>query len=675
MKSNASILGRARDDHGGALVIFAVFLPVLILIATFVVDVGNWFEHTRHLQMQVDAGALAGGGLFTSCFTDSAAGNAAIQNEVRKYAGATDASYNRQIGGSNQGTVTIRINRKTYEVAGPGPDDTIEAEPCSAGMIDVKGTEANLPWFFGLVPGSVVPAINARARVRIYGVSSRGGNLPIAAPDNHVQTAEARFVDEDTGALLASTPLLAAGTSNGLDIFRSSAPASVPVGPANQNIGVRIVLSNNTSTTCGEFLVECYDTSRPNGGVLYLRGWSAAGTSPALPAPPLVRRVSLLPAPGFCTSSAFFSDRAPCSRLLVRAWVAASSNASIWANPPGCNNQTNCRVPLTNTGPGVWETQGNNYVPIPAGTDDRFDIRLSWEQTTPNPPCRNGGSNTCKGWLESQAPVQRTFGGVIDLSGPIKVAAVTDAAGAPVDSVERPASGTTTYGLNVSVGVIPNYENARTASDPVVALRVAKEIDAGGTSTSQNQSIDCDPNWSNLRDEITNGCRPQYTVNHGTPCVDHNVLWSTPQPWNCVKVETGGAAGQVTQGITERILRGGTCGDHPNNWSMFPNFPVGDTRVAPVMLTIFGAFGGQGQTTVPVTGFATFYITGWPRGGGNRKQQAYCPGDDGPVPKGYILGHFIDYVDTFGTSGGTDSCPFLDPSYSGLGSCFTVITD
>ena len=39
---------------------FVVFLPVLLLFVTFVIDVGNWFEHKRHLQLQADAAALAG---------------------------------------------------------------------------------------------------------------------------------------------------------------------------------------------------------------------------------------------------------------------------------------------------------------------------------------------------------------------------------------------------------------------------------------------------------------------------------------------------------------------------------------------------------------------------------------------------------------------------------------
>src|SRR5262245_66379765 len=88
---------------------------------------------------------------------------------ARRYAGDPGASspYNSQVGGTNQGTTTILINSKTYAAGGPGPDDTVEAGPCEARMVDVKATEANLPLFLGVVPRflspRVLPAINAPA--------------------------------------------------------------------------------------------------------------------------------------------------------------------------------------------------------------------------------------------------------------------------------------------------------------------------------------------------------------------------------------------------------------------------------------------------------------------------------------------------------------------------------
>ena len=78
------------------------------------VDIGNWWVHKRHLQLQVDAAALAGGALFGECFTDPAAANTAIQNEATRFGGAAGSSYNGQVGGANKGTITLLYQSKTY---------------------------------------------------------------------------------------------------------------------------------------------------------------------------------------------------------------------------------------------------------------------------------------------------------------------------------------------------------------------------------------------------------------------------------------------------------------------------------------------------------------------------------------------------------------------------------
>ncbi len=690
-----SHLGRHLvSETGGVIVMVAVWLGTLLLLASFVIDIGNWFEHKRHLQLQADAGALAGGGLFTQCF-GGAGGNSAISDEVRRYSGAYSGAYNEQVGNANRGTITTRLNRLAYERGGTPDTDFVDgAPPCTAGIVDVKMTEANLPFFFGAA-GSLVPAINARARVSFRLVTTRGGSLPIAAPDNNVVRAEARFVDEDNpgGPLLGSAELFQSGTSNGLIVWSSQShtPASVVAGNA-RNIGVRIVLSGNTSLDCSQLLVECYDASRPEGGLAYLRGWSSSGSG-AAPAPPLAREVSLFPVVGFCTSSAFYSNRIPCSAVGVRAVIdigaRSPQSVDIWAEGGDCVQGGNSRCHLEfQASQGLWETTGQTtgnpqkrHVGIAVGSDDRFPITLHWEITdgvVGVDPCTNGTNNPCKGpFVPGGAAIQRTFGGAIDLSGPIKLVSVIDPlTGVPVDNLEQ--SGTARE-LDVSVGVIPNYQNAKDINDPVVSLRVANEEGDEGDFNSRNKSIDCDPDWPKLSDEIKNGCRPQYTRNTGTPCPAQNVLWTTPQPWNCVKVETGAATGQVSQGMTARILQGGTCAQHPNNWLMYPNLPLGDTRIVSIILTAFGAFGGQGSGVVPVTGFANFYVTGWAGlGASQRRNLPECRGpgdtDDGPVPKGYILGHFINYADSWNSGGGTDPCPFLDPNYSGVGSCVAVLT-
>jgi uncharacterized membrane protein len=52
-------LQRIRDaahrEEGGVLVLWAILTPGMIFLFLLVVDVGNWYVHKRHLQMQADA--------------------------------------------------------------------------------------------------------------------------------------------------------------------------------------------------------------------------------------------------------------------------------------------------------------------------------------------------------------------------------------------------------------------------------------------------------------------------------------------------------------------------------------------------------------------------------------------------------------------------------------------
>ena len=137
------------------------------------------------------------------------------------------------------------------------------------------------------------------------------------------------------------------------------------------------------------------------------------------------------------------------------------------------------------------------------------------------------------------------------------------------------------------------------ATDPVIELRVVG---------SQNQSIDCDPDQPNLRDEIENGCEPTYKINPSFNCPAYNALWGLPQPWKCVKTQTGGAVGQVEHGMKDRILGGANSCTAPINW---PNFEPGDPRIVPLIITPFGSFSGSGNDIIPVLDFGAFYVVGW----------------------------------------------------------------
>ena len=654
--TSSGVVVAFKRENGGVLVMVALILPVLILFVSFVVDVGNWFEHKRHLQLQADAAALAGGGSFLLPCAD-----APIETEARKYAGDPTqvTRFNQQVPPTADANIHVLINSTDFWNNG-GVDYSDGGPPCAAKMVDVKITESNLPFFFGL-GAHFVPAINAHARVEIQALNTGGGALPVGVPDVNPTSARAWFVNEATGEVLASTPLTNGAPAGGLSIWDNSA-SPVPVPISGARIGVRVAFGGGTSTTCGDLLVQCYDLTSGNG-IVHARGWSSAGSG-AQPNPPLARSVTLFP--GTCTDP-YFSAGAACT-IGVRADVdfggdPALVGAKLEATVGGTTH------PLTySAATGLWESTGANFFTL-AGAGP-VNVALDWEETigtVGSDTCKTTGGNKCKGTF---GVVQRSFIATEARSGPIKLVQIWDGGGFWANSFQQG----TTQNLVVKIGIVANLANAQSESDPVVSLRVI-----GG---SQNQSLDCDPNYSKLKDELAFGCRPQYTKNTGTACPGGaSSLWSTPQPWPCVAVQTGGATNQVPAGLNQRVLGSEKPSICPplgepghNNWSMFddPGLPPGDPRIVQVFLTPFGSFDGSGNTTVPVTNFATFYVTGWTAQGGGFANPCEGNGDD-PVPNddaGYIVGHFIKYVFALNSGGGSgELCDFTS-----FGSCVAVLT-
>ena len=634
-------LGRGREE-GGALVMFVVFLPVLVLFVVFVVDVGNWFVHKRHLQLQADAGALAGGGSFTyPCSNDT------IVDRARTYAGDPSASapYNLQVPPTDGSNVHVLINSSDYWNEG-GTDYSDGGPPCAARMVDVKITEANLPWYFRI---ATVPAINARARVEIQGLFQMGGALPVAVPDVEPTVARAFFVDEATGTVLASTLLTKTGTSSGMTVWDNAAvPLSVPIQASH--IGVRIALGGGSSTDCGGRFVACYDAGSANG-IVYVRGWSSSGSG-AQPNPPIARDVRLFA--GSCPDAYFHAAGASCT-VGVSAVVDFGTNdpvgelgASLTAVVGGVSR------PLTyDAGTGRWVSAGTDTFGI-APAAGPLPVELRWAETKGQATiagkvedCKPNG-NKCVGTF---GVVQRTFSASEARSGAIKVAEVSEGGVPGASSFELG----TNRELVVRIAVAGNLVNATGVNDPLVVLRV---------TGSQNQSVDCDPALPNLREEIRYGCAPQYAINEGSACpATAPTLWASAQPWTCTAVQTGGAIGQVEQGLRDRILGGAAQCTSPNNWASFPDLPPGDPRIVPVFITPFGTFTGSGNDVVPVKNFGAFYVTGW--------FSSPCSGDD-PVPdRGYIVGRFIKYAFSLNSGGGSgELCDF-----DAFGSCIAVMTD
>jgi Putative Flp pilus-assembly TadE/G-like len=625
---------RLGDEQGGILVLFGLLLPFFLLLGAISVDVGNWYVHKRHLQTQVDAAALAGGGLFGTCFSNPSGGNAAIQDEATKYAGDLPGSlYNTQVGSPIKGTVTILYQSPTFAAGGPGPDDTETQGPCDTPslMFDVKGTEAQLPLIFRFPGLPWVNAINARARVQLRTVESMRGLLPVAVPDPRFNFAFAEFVDETTGTLLATAELQKAGTSGGLQLWSTPADASVPISTPHVGVRIRLVGGTDPTAGCSQLYVECYDAESANGAV-HVRGFDPGAAAPA------VRDAWLLP--GSCAPDAYFA-LADCSAGIqadvdlgpLYPLTGTDVSTEVWATVDGGGT-----YPLT---PGAtsgtvttWTLAGG--LPLAGGGPHDVGLEWRWEQTSGTwngLACKSGGNNPCEAERDFGV-VQRGFVATPERSGSLQRLQISS--GLTSSGANSFAYGTASVG--VSIAVTGNLSVQSQATDPVIKLRVVG---------SQNQSIDCDPAIPNLRDEIAQGCAPYYKLNPSLACPSYPVLWTTPQPWPCVKTQTGGSVGQVSQGLEDRILGGTNSCTAPINW---PNYDPDDPRIVPLIITPFGSFSGSGNDVVPVIDFATFYVVGWGGPGGDP-----CPGAE-PVPKGFIAGHFIKYIPPNPTATGTAVC-------------------
>ena len=613
-----------RDERGSVLMFVAIGLPVLLAVFAIALDVGNWFVHHRVLQNQVDAAALAGGSLFVNCF--NGVGSAPMITEAAKYAGGT---YNLQYGGALKGTESFAYNSTTFP-SGVG-SDTINSDPCVTPYeFDVKGSEQNLPLIFGsLLPGSTpLSHIDAHARVQLKQATIFGGLLPLAVPSPSPNFAFASFVDETTGAVPAGCPapcqleLLQNGTSGSTQLWAPAAGSALTF-PIPAKLGVRIRLVGGTVKTaaCGQPLVDCYDGSSANG-LVFVRGWDGSATAPD------VHNAWLLP--GSCAPDSYFAPSL-CSAgvqaevdlgnrpLPPTPGVTASVTASV--NGSGSYPLTKGALVSGTASTYTWTLLSG----MPLMTTGPHDISLTWAWSQ-SAGTWNGRTCPCSD-SGSFGNVQRAFVADNDVrSGPIQEVQVGELGVSTFGANSFKAG--TTHSLFVTLGTLGTLKIQSQASDPVISLKVRG---------NQGQEANCDPAIPNIRDELAQGCGPTYTINTGAACPNQTTLWNSQQPWDCVAVQVGNNAGQITQGWNLRILgnkNASTC-TVPNTW---PNTTASPSRVVNLFLTPFNSFNGTGgNVTYPVIGAGTFYVTGW--------YGDPCPtsgaGADDPAAQFTVVGHFI----------------------------------
>jgi hypothetical protein len=299
MSSLRSVIAATSDETGAVLVLFSVLMSVAILLSAFVIDVGNWFEHERHLQVQADAAALAAASKFEYPCTKTVeqgiyrtAGQYGGADSVITPSGEVEASttplYNEQIGQvpakSRQGEIHEEINHKNYYGQSTGDTTTVEKAPCEEGanMIDVKMTETHLPFFFKVLGKAfdVVPNINAHARVSIVKekfatavepiIESEPVEVRVFYVNDSPDGSDSNYNDET----LATGLLTNIGSSEEKGTIKfTDKEAPLPVKINKPHIGVRVALAGQTGAlsvsglkpeheaeeVCKRAYVECFD--------------------------------------------------------------------------------------------------------------------------------------------------------------------------------------------------------------------------------------------------------------------------------------------------------------------------------------------------------------------------------------------------------------------------------
>jgi Flp pilus assembly protein TadG len=659
----------ARGERGAVVVLLALFAPVAVLLAAFALDTGNWWLHKRHLQVQVDAAALAAAQEFQPCL------NTSIYTTAGQYAGATSVTtpagsvtsstplYNQQVGGTTQSHIHTRINSQTYfGQASPIDGTAVEKAPCEALMVDVKMTETDLPWYWRAFHS--VPYINAHARVEILQETTTTGAEPLAVAETAPVAAAAYFVDEDKGnEVLKKTALEDLGAnSQGQDVWSNpTAPLELTIN--RPHIGVVIALSGNKNdTTCGDPNVECFGRKAANEKTalsaaeppLHIAGYSLAGSGTT--AAPLVRQATLsTPSPNTCTDG-YFSDAPATCTLTVTAKVDYGSAITKGVSVTPIVGGAAGSAMTFNSASGVWTGTAS----LPAGSGSK-EISLLIK-------CKQEATSACpaKATEATVKDVHRAYAASATRSGSIAGAWLSEVGGLPQDAnsyevCEAQDGNSCTHKLVATVDVEGSLANAAGFADPLRQLKFEGNhgVIAGCPPTTGEGA-------SEFRAHLENGCPGTYAINTTDPGCTR-----TGEPFDCLKVGINGKKTGALKGIAARIenetpARHFYCANkwQDNNGGGVPVIPKDDSRIVEVFVMPYGSINEQGEAIlasgrVPIQDFAVFYVTGFP---GDK-----CSSDP-KTGNAEIVGHFIKYVNTVNSGGGA-KCVL-----NSLGTCVAILT-
>jgi hypothetical protein len=691
---------------------------VFLGFSFFAVNLSNTHEHRRHLQVQVDDGALAAGGFFTGCFQNPGAANANIAREARRFSGDPTYPTNYFSGGSydtakfpgpfnqqveNASRVAVGLNKATYPpYASPitefdptfdlRPDLAgIQNLPCDASVLDVKATDVDVPTpFGGLVPtASNDVDVKARARVEIKKVQVFSGFLPWAVPEVKPKAVLAIFVDENNGAVRGVQSLVSQSNTETLNGVPNAVWEADAQFTGHGQAGTGVIIAISTSATpqtsgtlaeiCGQAPVKCYSGSGATSGLWYIQGFTNGNGTLAAPQ---LGSVTLQNASCGDDSAPYYLLNGDCT-----VQVTAHVDFGVAGDP---RLFPNCARVNVNGSPMAWSsgTTWTGTVSI-ANATGRNIVSLDWDSGIGNnsSSCPNNRPNNGS-FDKVAAPYAAN-----DASGPINYLGVS-AGGAFVGAIGTSANSPNT--VHVKVGLEPPLRVATDPNEPPIILRL------GSTTGSRTQALVCDHAPVVLEDAVRDGCKTHYSVNtRGEVCTGGNPpgpTWNVsnlppalppPQPNpapDCIQWKTGQVT-SMAKGLHDRFeapfASSGGC--PPNLWKSYrtsnpPELPPPtDPRWVSLVVADATKFVGQGNGVIPIRVFAGFYVTGWFVSGGGQGTQGCGPGVNDPHPLGYnpssqkasgdVWGYFVTNVILGNDTDSTEFCQFNE-----VGLCFARLT-
>ena len=714
-----------REERGAVMVMVALFLPLLLIFASFAIDGARYWDFSRNLQNKADAAAFSAALEYgNTCFsTPTQAQLDAIGHAAQQYAGvpvgaldanlpyprASVANYQNEADNPGSAATNYHLVLNGATSADHGGTSFSKGNYCSAtydspadAATDVWVTQENVPTLLPLF--GFAPDISAHARVQLQAIQSEVGVRPLAVGDAaFIPCVTANFLNND-GTVIASEKLTRIGNSS----TWTSAATGTSVGDVKQ---IQMP-GGDTPVTVEMFLWDCNSTN-PSGlkydyyndkgqktqiGLVNINNWGTPTAVGANGSPQLAAGgVHLTGATGTTCDPYFQSSTVACG-------VGANAQIRFQAAQPGVTqffaraclvllnaipNNNTCPNPITlNNGAGGtdWDSGINAFTIAP--DSGPHTVFIQWAQlggTTGAGGCNPLGgnpfanSNKCVAYLKDSTGTTATQRLMSGTNG-------TNACNNPsfdtgplqwidVGTTDTPiaTAGVNAYaaGANPHLYITTSIQGLSNAlpTDPDICLRVAEQV------SHATDFIDCGQGKGTNADisAIVNGCPDPPGVQKNVRVQPDGSLTCTPQitPRDCVDNNPGESA-PVLKGFDQLIGQGNAPANcAPNNWNTGNVITIADPRAVPMIITGPSDLGTtNGTAPIPIREFAVFYVTGWSSGKSGVKG---CNNNDPPptgAGSGELWGHWTSIAVPSGS--GSSNGQKCDPAV--FGNCIAVLT-